>query len=136
MSEFSDYSENKIIDVLRGTNFTAPVTIYTALFTTLAGLELNNPTGEIATGGYVRQSCALDAPGTTGTSKNSTLISFPVATAAWGTVSHVALVDDPTATNWGTGVNVLMFSPLDTSRDVQNTDTFQIAQGSLTVIID
>jgi len=136
MAEFSDYFENKIIDhMLRAQAYT-PLTVYVALFTSVTGLEANNPTGEVVGNAYARQVAGLSA-GSGGLSSNAADITFPVATpSAWGLISHVALVDHVSATNWGTGVNVLMWSPLDNSKQIDANDQFKVLAGDLDVAID
>ena len=115
----SDYLENKFIDaLLRGQAFPSIPTLFVALFTA-------NPTdaggGTECTGGsYARVSYAASlanfsgtqaaasttvSTGTSGQSTNNAAITFPVLTAAWGTITGVALFDAATAGNmlvWAT----------------------------------
>lgn len=136
MSEFSDYYEDWIINhLLRNQSFTPPATVYVALFTAVTGLETNNPTAEVSGGSYARQAVTLSAA-SGGASSNTADITFPTATASWGTVSHVALVDHQTNTTWGTNVNVLMWSALDTSKAIDSGDTFKINTGDLDITVD
>lgn len=131
MSALSDYYENKIIDhMFRGQAFTPPATVYLALFTAVDGLEANNPTDEVSGGAYARQAITLTAP-SGGVSSNSGDIIFPTATAAWGVVTHGAIVDHATNTTWGTNVNVLSWGAFPTSKDVQIGDTYKVADGEL-----
>ena len=135
MSEFSDYYENQIINhMLRAQAFTPATQYFVALFTADTGLESNAPTAEIATGAYARQQVTLDAA-SGGASANSAVLTFPTATANWGTVSHCAIVDHGTNVTWGTNVNVLMWSPLDVSKLVENGDTFKINTGDLDITV-
>ena len=129
MAEFSTYLENKIIDhMLRNQSFTPPTTVYVALFTADNGLEGGTITGEVSGGSYARQSVTLSAA-SDGESSNSADITFPTATADWGTVTHVALMDAATAGN------VLMHSALDASKTVNNGDTFKINAGDLDIAV-
>jgi hypothetical protein len=49
MSEMSDYLENKVIDhMLRAVAWTAPATVYAALFTADTGLESDSPSAEVS----------------------------------------------------------------------------------------
>lgn len=49
----------------------------------------NTGASEVAGGGYVRQSAAFTNSGGNPTlARNNALIQFPVATAAWGTITH------------------------------------------------
>ena len=129
MAEFSTYLENKIIDhILRNQSYTPPATVYVALFTADNGLEEGTITGEVSGGSYARQSVTLSAA-SGGASSNSADITFPTATADWGTITHVALMDA------STGGNVLMHSALDASKTVNNGDTFKINSGDLDVTV-
>jgi hypothetical protein len=134
MSDLSDFFENKIGDhMLRNQAYTPPATIYVALFTAATGLEANNPTGEVTGGSYARQAVTLSAFAG-GASSNSGEIAFPVATAPdWGSVTHAALVDHATNTNWGVNVNVLMWDALVQAKTVNAGDTFKFPVGDLDV---
>ena len=130
MAEFSDYFENAIIDQMR--NVAGPqVAVYVALFTAVTGLEANSgwATTEVIGGSYARQLVGLSAA-SGGASSNAADITFPTATANWGTVTHVALMDALTVGN------VLMWSALDTSKTVNSGDTFKINAGDLDVTVD
>ena len=136
MAAFSDYLEDNIIDhFLRNQAFTPATTVYVALFTADTGLEANSPSAEVSGGSYARQSVTLSAA-SGGASSNSADLTFPTATADWGTVTHVAIVDHDTNTNWGTDVNVLMWAALTTSKTVSTGDIFKISTGDLDVSVD
>ena len=124
MAEFSDWMENAIINLMRSTNFTG-VAAYVALFTAVTGLEENNPTAEVSGGAYARQLAGLGAP-SDGVASNANDITFPTATGNWGLITHLALVDHATNTNWGTDVNVLMHSPADVEKTIDIDDIYQI----------
>jgi len=127
MAEFSDYLENKIIDhMLRNQSYTPPTTVYLALFTT-ATTDAGGGT-EVSGGAYARQAATL-AAASGGASENSAEITFPQATADWGTITHVALMDA------ATGGNMLMHTALDASKTVNNGDTFKINSGDLDVTV-
>jgi len=133
MAHFSDYYENKIIDkMLRNQAFTPPTNLYLALFTADTGLEANNPTAEVSGGAYARKIFTLTAA-SGGLSANVADITFDEATADWGTITHVAIVDHLSNSNWGTDVNVLMWGPLDASKVVNNGDTFKVPLGDLDI---
>ena len=61
--------------------------------------------------------------------KNSSGIVWPTATATWGWVSGIALVDSVT---YGAG-HMLMYGPLSTAKFVTTDDIFQINSGSLSL---
>jgi hypothetical protein len=135
MSAFSDYFENKIIDhMLRNQAFTPPTAIYVALFTAVTGLESNSPSAEVSGGGYVRKVFTLDAA-SGGASQNAADIIWDAASGNWGDVTHAAIVDHETNTNWGTNVNVLMWAQLTAPKTVNSGDIFKILDGELDVAV-
>lgn len=138
MSAISDYLEVNIINhMLRNQAYTPATTIYAALFDTtasLVNLEAGTLTGEISTSGtaYGRQAITLGAAsGATGAVSNSADLTWTTATASWGTVRFVAIMDGGTA---GAG-NVLMFAQLSADKTVASGDQFKILAGDLDVTI-
>jgi hypothetical protein len=127
MAEMSNYLENALINVtLRATAYTAPTTVYLALYTTD---PTDADTGTECSGtSYARQSVTFGAP-SNGVSTNSAAIEFPQAGGAWGTITHVGIRDALT-----TG-NLLYHTPLDASKTIATGDVFRIAAGSLSVTL-
>jgi hypothetical protein len=135
----SNFLENKILDhVLRyGTApYTAPSTVYLALFTgtaetVLAQLEAGTLTSEVSTSGtaYARKAIAFDAAADGSIDNASPGVTFDPATDAWGTVTCVALMDSGTA---GAG-NVLFYGQVTTAKQIDENDTFAVSAGALTV---
>ena len=125
MAEISNYLETKLIDhILRNTTFTTPGNVYVALY-------IDNPTDadsgtEVNTGSYARQQATFSAP-SNGATSNSSDITFPTATANWGTITHAAIHDALT-----TG-NMLFHSALTASKTVNDGDTFKINATDLDV---
>lgn len=115
--------------------FSKPSTLAIAL---CSGVPVDANTGanlpEIANaGGYARQTLNpssdswLDPVGTNGTCYNHTEILFPTASADWGWVSGVAILDSAT---YGAG-NLLIWGALTTPKLIGNGDAFRFASGSL-----
>ena len=136
MSAASNYLENKVLDhVLTATSYTAPGTRYLALFTNTSGsaatnLEAGTLTDEVTTSSsaYARQAVTF-AAAASGTSATNATVTFPAATANWGTITHVAVMDGGTA---GSG-NVLFWGAVTTAKTIETGDTFQVSSGNLTV---
>lgn len=128
MAEFSNYLENKVLDhVLRNTSYTSPTTVYVGLFTT-------DPTDagtgtEVSGGSYARQALSVTTA-SGGIVTSSADVTFPQATANWGTVSHIGILD---ALSSG---NLLMHTPLTTSKTIDSGDILKINSGNLTVTLD
>jgi hypothetical protein len=127
MAEMANYLENALINgTLRGTTYTAPTTVYVALYT-------NDPTDadtgtEVSGTAYARQAVTFGAP-SNGATTNSAAVEFPQAGGSWGTVTHIGIRDALT-----TG-NLLYHTALDASKTIATGDVFRIASGSLSVTL-
>ena len=135
MSAASNYLENKLLDhVLTATSFTQP-SRFLALFTNTSGnaaanLEAGTLTDEVSTSGtaYARQSITFNAA-SSGSSSSSATVTFPTATANFGTITHVAIMDSDVE---GSG-NVLFYGAVTTAKTIETGDTFQVSSGNLTI---
>ena len=127
MAEISNYLENALINgTLRATNFTAPAAVYVSLHTadpTDAGTG-----AEVSGGSYVRQAAPSGAP-SNGASTTTADITYPQATASYGTVGWIGIWDASTSGN------LLYHTPLNTSKTIDTGDIFKITSGSLTVTL-
>lgn len=127
MSEMSNYLENGLLNaILRNTSYTSPTTVYVGLYTSNPG-EGNTGT-EVSGGSYARKSATFGAPND-GVCTNSAAVEFDQATASWGTVSHVGLLDAITSGN------LLFYTDITTSKTIETGDIFKIAAGSLSVTL-
>lgn len=133
MAAISDYLEAQVINhIFRATAiFAAPANVYIALHTadpTDAGTG-----AEVSGGAYARVAVSTTggwtAPTAAGLTDNVAAIVFPTATAAWGTVTHVAIRDAATAGN------LLFYGALTASKVVGSGDVFQFAIGALDVTL-
>lgn len=128
MSELSNYLENKLLDhVLRNVSYTSPTTVYVGLYTSDPGDD--NSGTEVSGGSYARQILSVTTA-TAGIVTSSADVTFPQATGSWGTISHIGLLDAITAGN------LLMHTPLTTSRVIESGDVIKISTGSLTASLD
>lgn len=126
MSDMCNYLENKLIDhILRNQAFASPTTVYVALLTK-DPTEAGNTTYEVSGGGYARQPATFDAP-TDGVTQNTYDIEFPQATADWGTITHVLIMDAQT------GGNPLFYKALNNAKTITVDDIFKIPAGNLTI---
>jgi hypothetical protein len=127
MAEMSNYLENALINAtLRNTSYTSPTTVYVSLWTT-------DPTDagsgtEVSGGSYARTSVTFGAPAN-GVSTNNADVTFPTATASWGTVGWIGINDASTSGN------LLYHTALDTSKAIDSGDIFKIATGNLSVTL-
>jgi len=148
MANMSDYLENKLIDHLfRNTSFSVPTVVAVALVTTAPTDSSSGSTiAEVTGGSYARVTVTPTtanwqstngttsgaSSGTGGSTNNAAGITFPTATADWGTVVGVALCDSATT---GAG-NMFFWGTLTVNKVVSNGDTFVFAANQLTVQID
>lgn len=121
----TNYLETQILNhVLRATPYSAPSTVYVALFTSAPG-EAGGGT-EVTGGSYTRQSVTFTSPAPD-TVMNTSDVNFPVATADWGTIVAFAIMDQASAGN------MLYFANLSASRTVLTNDQFRFPTGQLSV---
>lgn len=134
VNAMSDYLEERIAKhVLRGVSYTSPSTLYLALFkspVTSAALEAGTITSEVTGGGYARQVIVFNNPTNPGgVSTNNGVVTFPTATASWGTITHFAIMDSLTAGN------VLIYGELDIPKAIEVDDVLQLPNTNLSITI-
>lgn len=136
MTAFSDFLENELLDhILRNASWTPPTSVWIAAFTAVTGLESNSPSAEVSGGAYARlevgggsgRSFTVAASGAT---TNTETWSFAQATAGWGTVTHVAVMDASTAGN------VLFWNALTVAKEITTGDTLTFNAGDFDVALD
>jgi hypothetical protein len=127
MAEMSNFLEDALINAtLRNTTYTSVATVYVSLWT-------SDPTDagsgtEVSGGSYARTSVTFGAP-SNGASTNSADVTFPTATASWGTVGWIGINDASTAGN------LLYHTALDTAKAIDSGDIFKISTGNLSVTL-
>jgi len=127
MAEMSNFLENALINAtLRNTTYTSVATVYVSLWT-------SNPTDagsgtEVSGGSYARTSVTFAAP-SNGVTTNNADVTFPTATASWGTVGWIGINDAATSGN------LLYHTALDTAKAIDSGDIFKIASGNLSVTL-
>ena len=132
MTAFSDYLENELLDhTLKNLAFTSPAAVYVALATASFADDNSGTANEISTTGtaYARQAATF-AAASGGSASTSATITFPTATANWGTITHFGIYDASTAGN------LLYHGALTASKVINNGDTFEIQAGNPTVTLD
>ena len=129
MAGFSDYLEDKVLDhVFGGTSYTAPGTLYVALYT-VAPSDTGGGT-EVSGGAYARQTATFNVSGTSPTTAtNAAAVEYPTATANYGTVVAVGVFDALTSGN------LLAYANLDASKVVSSGDVFRFDAGGLDITL-
>lgn len=116
---------NSLLDlVLRNQSYSAPAAVYAALFTVAPTASAGGT--EVTGGAYARQAITF-AAASAGSVSNSAAITFPVATASWGTVVAVGICDAASAGNQ------LYYGTLGTSKAIDTGDQASFAISALTV---
>ena len=136
MSAASNYLENKLLDhTLKVAAFTQPTNLYLGLYNNTSGLTAANLesgilTDETSTSGtaYVRKAVAFGAA-SGGTAATNATVTFDTATLSWGTITHIAVLDNVT------GGNVLFWGAVTVSKLIDVGDTFQVSVGNLTITL-
>lgn len=129
---FSDFLENKLLDhVFGATVYTAPATLYLALFT-VAPTDAGGGT-EVTGGSYARKAVTNNVTNfpnaAAGVKTNGVAQAFVTATADWGTVVAVGIFDAVS------GGNLIGWCTV-TSQSVPNGVTASIAAGALSITLD
>lgn len=141
MSQMSDYLENKLVDHLfRAGTFAKPAVIAVGLFTA-SPADAGGGT-EVTGGTYARvQQNPSDtnwaatqggtsgaSSGSTGTTSNATVITFPTPSAGWGLVTHFGIYDA------ASGGNLIMFGTLGTAKTINIGDAVTFPVGTLQAV--
>jgi len=134
-SGFSDYFEDKVIGYLFGNvSYSLPATYYLGLWTTtLSDTSTGSTAGEPSGGSYARvgvtnNSSNFDAA-SAGATANTNLVTFPMASASWGTVTYVGITDA------STGGNMIAYAQLGTPISVAQYDTVIFKPGDLDITL-
>jgi hypothetical protein len=121
----STYLDNAVLAaVLTQTPYTSPSTVYAALYT-VAPTAGGGGT-EVSGGSYARVAVTFGVP-TAGVTSNTVAVNYASASASWGTVVAVGIMDNPS-----TG-HLLYFGNLGTSKTVGIGDTVSFAISALSV---
>jgi hypothetical protein len=126
---FTNFLETEILDhVFAGAAYTAPTTLYLALFTAAPG-ETGGGT-EVTTSGtaYARETVAFTTTGNT--TSNNASVEYSTATATFGTVTHVGVFDA------STGGNLMAYATLSSPKTIDTGDVFRVPTGDLDITLD
>jgi hypothetical protein len=141
LANMSNYLESMLIGHLfRGVTFPKPTVLALALCTAVPTETSTGATiAEVPNAfGYARKTFNPSTSNwgepvdNNGSTRNSSVIAFPVASGDWGTVTSVAVCDSG---DWGTG-NVLFYANLTTPRVVTSGTYVSFGVGQLTIQID
>lgn len=130
MAGKSDYLENKVLDhILGGPDYARPATVYIAVYTVAPTADDGTGGTEVTGGAYARVAVTNNATNfpaaAAGVKANGTVITFPTATAPWGTLVAFSVMDASTAGN------MLFWGLLTANKIITTNDIAQFPVGSL-----
>jgi hypothetical protein len=130
MAGLSDYAEKLALDYMMTAGaVTRPTAWYIALYTSAPTDAVGGT--EVAVGAYARKTVAFNAATSgTGVTANSAIVSWTAVGAAYGTITHIGILDASTAGN------LLWAGALSVSKAVADGDTIQFSAGNLTLTLD
>lgn len=126
MSFSNTYETNVLTWTFTTNSVTRPTAWYLGLFTAAPG-EAGGGT-EVSGGSYARKAVTFTVSGNLAT--NSAAVEFDVATADWGTITHVAVFDA------STGGNQIAYAALTTSKTIATGDVLRVPTGDLDITLD
>lgn len=126
MSLTNTFETTTLTWLFTGDAATRPTSWYIGLFTTDPG-ETGSGT-EVSGGSYARTAVTMSVTGNLAT--NSAAVEFTAATASWGTITHIGVMDA------STGGNMIVHAALDASKAIASGDVFRIPAGDLDITLD
>lgn len=136
MSQFSDYAENQLTDMIRGQTWTLGASLYFGLASAANDSAVTELTGTGYTRVGVTRSLAnfagtqgsgttVASTGTSHASSNNGTVNWGTSGSAWGTANFVTVHDA------ATGGNVVCYLPLSTPIVVGNAQAVFVSVGAL-----
>jgi hypothetical protein len=120
--------ENTVLDWLLTTDAaTRPTSWYVGLFTS-DPTETGAAGTEVSGGSYARTAVTFSI--TDNAATNSAAVEFPEATATWGTITHIGVMDASSAGN------MIVHAALTSSKAIASGDVFRINAGDLDITLD
>ena len=124
---FSNTYETLVLQyTFTNASVTRPTAWYLGLFTSAPG-EAGGGT-EVSGGSYVRKAVTFSVTGDTAT--NTAAVEWPVATATWGTITHIAVYDALS------GGNQIAYAALTNSKTISSGDVLRVPAGDLDITLD
>ena len=132
MAGFTNTTETAVLDHIFGkTAYTQPTHLYVGLSTTTP-IEAGTNFTEPSSGAYARVDTEptdwnAAVSGDPAITDNASVITFPTATASWGTVTHFGIYSA------STGGTLILWGALTANKTIDTDDTPQFAIGALDV---
>jgi hypothetical protein len=123
----TNYFEDAVLNVLRGTGITA-VTPRVALYTALTDGEVSTVTEVTNANAYARTAVVFGAP-SGGVMTNSGVVTFPTPSGNWGTIVGWGIVDSAT---YGAG-NILYYSDQTPNQTINTGNVVEFAAAAISI---
>ena len=127
-NNISDIAELLILDHLCLVTAWTPTTPLKIALYTVVPTDTGGGT-EVAGGSYARTNVTF-AAASAGSSSNNADVTFPTATASWGTVAGLAIFDSNATPK------MIWYGPLTASKTIDIGDVFKVPSGSLTLSLN
>lgn len=125
MASLSTALANALLDLVTGNgSYTPPSALYIALQTGANSSRDGTVQHEVSGGGYTRIAVSFGAA-VSGSTDNTGIVDFGVATADWGTITNAALCTS------ATGDTAINYGTLSTAKAVYNGDGAQFRIGNI-----
>lgn len=124
----TDTFENRVLNwLLTSSSVTRPSAWYVGLYAS-GNQPSDSASGtELSGNAYARQSVAFSV--TNNVASNSATLTFPTATASWGTITFAGIFDA------SSGGNLIAYAQLGASKTIDTNDILQISASSLTLTL-
>ena len=124
----TDTFENRVLNwLLTSSSVTRPSAWYVGLYAS-GNQPSDSASGtELSGNAYARQSVAFSV--TNNVASNSATLTFPTATASWGTLTFAGIFDA------SSGGNLIAYAQLGASKTIDTNDILQISASSLTLTL-
>ena len=127
MPAMTTFLQNNLLNhVTQGITYTPPVGLWLGLFTTAT--DSSGGGTEVSGGAYVRRSIVLSPPAG-GTTRNSTDVFFPTATAPWNSLTYLGIFD---AVSSG---NMLFYGKFNNPSFINTGNTFAVEKDSILLLL-
>jgi len=134
MAGKSDYLENELLDHVFGKGaYSSPAPVWLGLWTvSLSDAATGSKSGEVSGGAYARISVPASKwnAASGGSISLASAVSFATATASWGTILAVGVLDA------STGGNMLYWGNLSSGEQITSGDVYNFQAGTLIISED
>jgi hypothetical protein len=128
MAAFTYFLSNAILnEALRNVEYSQTSSVWAALFTTAT--DATGAGTEVTGGSYARRQITF-AAASNGTITNTNTLTFPTATASWGTITHFGIMSA------SSGGSMLIYGQFTNSRTIATGEVYTINAGDIDIAVN